>query len=99
VYVKPLGFSEQNDLLNVLGVNPMNQWYAFDPLLNSKNVEDSYYHWSNLSVGAEIDVYSRKIILTNCDEFTKQYYLDCGLGKCIPYYIYMNGKIFCTNYV
>ncbi|VVC33906.1 Uncharacterised domain DM10,Domain of unknown function DUF1126 [Cinara cedri] len=81
IYVKPPGFREQSDLLNVLGVNPMNRWYAFDPLTNVSTAEDSYYHWSNLYVGAELDVYSRKIILTNCDEFTKQYYLDNGFDN------------------
>lgn len=59
----------------------MNQWYAFDSLTNSSYLQDSYYHWSDLCVGAEIDVYSRKIILFNCDEYTKQYYTDYGLGK------------------
>lgn len=59
----------------------MNQWYAFDPLANLNNAIDSYYHWSNLYVGAEIDVYSRKIILSNCDEFTKKFYSDHGLGR------------------
>ncbi|XP_025206632.1 EF-hand domain-containing family member C2-like [Melanaphis sacchari] len=81
IYVKPPGFSEQNDLLNVLAINSMNQWYAFDPLGNLNDVQDSYYHWSNLHVGAEIDVYSRKIVLSSCDEFTKQYYLDHGLNN------------------
>jgi len=80
MYVKPPGFTEQNDLLNVLSLSPMNQWYAFDPLVNSSDLDDSYYHWSNLYVGAEIDVYSRKIVLYNCDKFTKQYYADYGLG-------------------
>lgn len=59
----------------------MNQWYAFDPLANSSDVHESYYHWSNLHVGAEIDVYSRKIILSGWDEFTKQYYSDYGLSR------------------
>lgn len=59
----------------------MNQWYAFDPQANLSDDQELYYHWSDLHVGAEIDVYSRKIILSNCDEFTKQYYLDYGLGK------------------
>ncbi|XP_050054514.1 EF-hand domain-containing family member C2-like [Aphis gossypii] len=81
IYVKPPGFSEQNDLLNVLAINSMNQWYAFDPLSNLNGVQDSYYHWSNLHVGAEIDVYSRKIVLSSCDEFTKQYYSDYGLNN------------------
>lgn len=78
--MKPPGFNEQSDLLNVLSINPMNQWYAFDPLSNFSTTGDSYYDWSDLYVGAEIDVYSRKIILTNCDEFTKQYYSDNGFG-------------------
>jgi len=81
MYVKPPGFSEQNDLLNVLAINSMNQWFAFDPLGNLSDVQASYYHWSNLYVGAEIDVYSRKIVLSSCDEFTKQYYSDYGLSR------------------
>ncbi|XP_060867851.1 EF-hand domain-containing family member C2-like [Metopolophium dirhodum] len=81
IYVKPPGFSEQNDLLNVLAINSMNQWYAFDPLGNLSDAQDCYYHWSNLHVGAEIDVYSRKIVLSSCDEYTKQYYSDYGLNN------------------
>lgn len=65
----------------------MNQWYAFDPLSNSNEAKNSYYHWSNLYVGSEIDVYSRKIILSNCDEFTKQFYSDHGLSKSSKYYL------------
>lgn len=80
-YVKPPGFSEQNDLLNVLGINYMNQWYAYDSSRNVTDVQESFYHWSNLYVGAEIDVFSRKVILSNCDEFTKQFYSDYGLGR------------------
>lgn len=64
----------------------MNQWYALDPLSNLNDAKDSYYHWSNLYVGSEIDVYSRKIILFNCDEFTKQFYSDHGLGRLYKYY-------------
>lgn len=81
MYVKSPGFCEKNDLLNVLGINYMNQWYAFDSSTNLSDIHDSYYHWSDLYVGAEIDVYSRKLVLSSCDEFTKQYYLDYGLGK------------------
>lgn len=72
-------------MLNVLGVNSMNQWYAFDPLTNTGGVQESYYHWSNLYVGVEIDVYSRKIVLSNCDEYTKQFYSDHGFGGSYKY--------------
>jgi len=78
--VKPPGFSEKNDLLNVLGINATNHWYAFDPLTNCSDIQNSYYHWLDLYVGAEMDVYSRKVVLSNCDKFTRQYYSDCGLG-------------------
>jgi len=80
MYVKPPGFDEKNDLLNVLGVSSANRWYAFDPSTDRGDARDSYYHWTDLYVGAVIDVYGREIVLSDCDRFTGQYYSDHGLG-------------------
>ncbi|XP_050539313.1 EF-hand domain-containing family member C2-like isoform X2 [Daktulosphaira vitifoliae] len=80
-YIKPPGFCEPYNLLNVLGVNPLNRWYSFDPLSNSKHSNNAYYKWYDLYIAKEINVYGRNIVLNYCDEFTKQFYLDNDLNN------------------
>ncbi len=41
------------------------------------SVDDSeFLHDNDLAIGAVINIYGRPFILTNCDEFTQQYYRD-----------------------
>jgi len=49
--------------------------YMVDNLgMNGRDVE--YYSDKDLLIGATINIYGRAIILTDCDEFTKQYYKE-----------------------
>jgi hypothetical protein len=38
--------------------------------------ESEFYKDNDLAIGAVLNIYGRPFILTNCDEFTRQYYRD-----------------------
>ncbi len=38
------------------------------------------YHWSDVSVGAELAVYGRVFRITRCDDFTRRFYQDEGVA-------------------
>ena len=41
-----------------------------------------YYHDSDLTIGSVINVWGRKFLICDCDEFTKEYYRSkYGLGE------------------
>lgn len=44
-----------------------------DPLETGKTPVD-YYKDNDLCIGAEIDVFGRRIVITDMDAFTKEYY-------------------------
>ena len=45
-------------------------------------VHTDYYHDSDLTIGSVINVWGRKFLICNCDEFTKEYYKSkYGLGE------------------
>jgi len=45
-------------------------------------VHQEFYRDSDLKIGAIINVWGRKIMLCDCDEFTKEYYrTKYGIGK------------------
>ncbi|XP_050432576.1 EF-hand domain-containing family member C2-like [Adelges cooleyi] len=83
-YIKPPGSCEPYDLLNVLGANPLNRWFAFDPLSNLRGANNTHYKSNDLYIGAEINVYGRTIVLNYCDEFTRQFYIDNGISHFSP---------------
>jgi len=37
---------------------------------------DEYYRDNDLAIGAVLNIYGRPFIITNCDEFTRQYYRE-----------------------
>ncbi|NXF86657.1 EFHC2 protein, partial [Eubucco bourcierii] len=43
-------------------------------ILDNRAVHQEFYRDSDLKIGAVINVWGRKIILCDCDEFTKEYY-------------------------
>ncbi|TMW47965.1 hypothetical protein DOY81_006948 [Sarcophaga bullata] len=60
-------------LLNVLGTNMRNVRFVVDPLdIGRKDV--IYYSDRDLQIGTVLNVYGRAVVLTECDEFTKNYY-------------------------
>lgn len=45
-------------------------------------VENEHYHESDLTIGAVINVWGRKLLLCDCDEYTKEYYRSkYNIGK------------------
>eukprot|EP00794_Sanderia_malayensis_P011387 gene11387-12573_t len=60
-------------VLNVFG--PMGQGgrYILDSLKTGA-VHTDFYHDSDLVIGAEINVWGRRLVVCDCDDFTKQYY-------------------------
>lgn len=60
-------------VLNVLGKGLRGGRYIMDCLdVGSNTIQ--YYHEKDLQIGAEINVHGRRLHLTNCDEFTQNYY-------------------------
>lgn len=51
------------------------------------------YKDSDMSIGAHLNIYGRKVVLCDCDDFTKEYYVTkygvgesdngCTVGNCI----------------
>ncbi|XP_066140061.1 EF-hand domain-containing family member C2-like [Euwallacea fornicatus] len=69
----PVGSHVNYTVLNVLGSSLSNRRYIIDPLVCERdNIE--YYTEKDLSIGGVVHCYGRKLILTDCDTFTKEYY-------------------------
>lgn len=60
-------------VLNVLGEDMIHGYYTIDPL-NTGKVNREYYKENELSIGAKINVFGKKIIITDMDAFTKEFY-------------------------
>ena len=43
-------------------------------VLQTGEVHQEYYKDSDLSIGAILNVWGRKVVLCDCDEFTREYY-------------------------
>ncbi|XP_012535562.1 EF-hand domain-containing family member C2 [Monomorium pharaonis] len=70
---QPLGVDSRFTVLNVLGENARHSYYMIDSLDTGKTVTD-YYKDNELGIGAEINVFGRRVIITDMDAFTKEYY-------------------------
>ncbi|KAI4467069.1 ef-hand domain c-terminal containing protein [Holotrichia oblita] len=68
-----LGSNAQFTVLNVLGPGFQGGRYIVDTLDCGKEVLD-YYKENDLTIGGVINCYGRRILLTDCDPFTKKYY-------------------------
>jgi len=71
--LQPIGAQDPFTILNVLGENTTKNYYIADSLDTGKIAAD-YYKDNELSIGAEINVFGRRIVITNMDAFTKEYY-------------------------
>ena len=47
---------------------------SFGTHLQTGAVESEFYHESDLTIGAVLNVWGRKLLLCDCDEFTKEFY-------------------------
>jgi len=47
------------------------------------NKKTDFYNDCDLSVGSIINIFNRKFVLFDCDEFTREYYrVKYGISKC-----------------
>ena len=71
----PIGCSDPTDpvILNVLGDNIRNGYYVVDHNYRD-NCPCDYYKENDLMIGAQMDVFGRKVVITDLDEFTKDHY-------------------------
>lgn len=75
-----LGYDDPHTILNVLSTSFLKGRYLVDALHYGQQPTE-YYRDSDLAIGAAINVFGRKIVLTDCDPFTKEYYSKkYGLG-------------------
>ncbi|RZC36583.1 EF-hand domain-containing family member C2 [Asbolus verrucosus] len=71
-------------VLNVLGSGLQGGRYIKDPLACGLEITE-FYHEKDLFIGSVINCYGRKIVLHDCDPFTKQYYgVKYGLNTFEP---------------
>lgn len=71
--LQPIGAENRFTVLNVLGENIRQSYYMVDSLDTGK-ISTDYYKDNELGIGAEINVFGRRIIITDMDAFTKEYY-------------------------
>jgi len=69
--LEPIGARDPSTVLNVLG--EFQTYYMVDSL-GSGQIFNDYYKENELGIGTEMNVFGRRIIITDMDEFTKQYY-------------------------
>ncbi|KAG5872507.1 hypothetical protein JTB14_027095 [Gonioctena quinquepunctata] len=78
------GHNSDYTVLNVLGSALSSRRYIIDPLdCGRQNID--YYTEKDLSIGAILNCYGRKIVLTDCDSFTMEYYAaKYGISEFTP---------------
>ncbi|XP_076165336.1 EF-hand domain-containing family member C2 [Ptiloglossa arizonensis] len=69
----PSGADDPFTVLNVMGNDATCGYYSIDPL-NSGKLCREIYKDDELSIGAQINIFGRKITITDMDTFTKEYY-------------------------
>lgn len=68
-----IGSDQPYTVLNVLGAGLQTGRFVTDSL-NCGKEEIEYYKETDFSIGGIINCYGRKIVLNDCDGFTKEYY-------------------------
>ncbi|XP_014212751.1 EF-hand domain-containing family member C2-like [Copidosoma floridanum] len=73
--IEPIGSSDPLTLLNVLGENVERSYYVTDKSYNDgRSAGGRYYRDCDLAIGAQLNVFGRKVVLADMDDFTKEYY-------------------------
>lgn len=67
-------------MLNVLGEDTAHSWYIPD-CLDAGGNQREFYKDRDLMIGAQVNVFGRKVILTDVDPFTREYYRYDGKPK------------------
>ncbi|KAJ9574140.1 hypothetical protein L9F63_008473, partial [Diploptera punctata] len=79
------GYDDAHTVLNVLTTGFLKGRYLVDPL-NCGQHPIEYYTDRDLAIGGAINVFGRKVVITDCDPFTKEYYRKkCGLEDFAPH--------------
>ncbi|XP_071877283.1 EF-hand domain-containing family member C2 isoform X2 [Bombus fervidus] len=68
-----IGTGNAFTILNVMGDDTSHGYYTIDPL-NTGKVRREYYKENELSIGAQVNIFGRIIVITDMDAFTKEYY-------------------------
>jgi len=70
--------------------------YVYITVINLINY--FFYQEEDLTLGTQINVYGRTVVLTDCDEFTKDFYrTKYGIEDFMPLNIPENRHIICTK--
>ncbi|CAJ1078908.1 EF-hand domain-containing family member C2 [Xyrichtys novacula] len=82
--MKQPGMAADRTVLNVLASTTQGQRFILDSLKTGA-VHEEFYKDSDLTVGGEINVWGRRVLITDCDNFTKEYYrLRYGIEDFTP---------------
>lgn len=68
-----MGSKDPLTILNVLGESTTRSYYIADNSYCEKSSAD-FYKECDLTIGAQMNVFGRKVIITDLDNFTKEYY-------------------------
>ncbi|XP_043475063.1 EF-hand domain-containing family member C2 [Leptopilina heterotoma] len=71
--IDPIGSGDPFTILNVLGDNRAKSYFLADSLNIGTNAEN-YYKDQDLTIGGVINVFGRKVVITDLDPFSKDYY-------------------------
>lgn len=59
-------------------------------LLQTGAVHEDFYKDYDLTVGGEVNVWGRRVIITDCDDFTKEYYRSkYGIGNTTVLFVFL----------
>uniref|UniRef100_A0A673C7B2 EF-hand domain (C-terminal) containing 2 n=1 Tax=Sphaeramia orbicularis TaxID=375764 RepID=A0A673C7B2_9TELE len=71
--IKQPGQITERTVLNVFDSSSQEKRYILDNLKTGA-VREDFYQDRDLTIGGELNVWGRKVIICDCDEFTKEYY-------------------------
>ncbi|XP_020289253.1 EF-hand domain-containing family member C2-like isoform X2 [Pseudomyrmex gracilis] len=82
--LQPIGAQDPFTILNVLGDDTAQSYYIVDSL-NTGKVSFDHYKDNDLGIGSQLNVFGRKVVVTDMDGFTKNYYrTKYGLDNFTP---------------
>ncbi|XP_054471819.1 EF-hand domain-containing family member C2 [Anoplopoma fimbria] len=72
-HMKQPGQITDRTVLNVFSSTSQDQLYILDSLKTGA-FQDEFYKDCDLTVGGEVNVWGRRVIITDCDDYTKEHY-------------------------